>query len=72
MDTTHSFHLHFGEMNIIPLDFTMITGLSFSGEPIPVSSEACSPAVMRNIWLRDLFGVTTSVKSGYSSLIRYM
>ena len=71
MDTTHTFHLPFGEMTITPLDFTVITGLSFSGEPVPLSSEAYSSVVMRNRWLKDLFGVTASVKSSYSSLIRY-
>ena len=55
MDTTHSFHLSFREITINPLDFTTITGLSFSREPIPVSNEAYSSTVVRNMWLKDLF-----------------
>ena len=61
----------FGEMIITPLDFTIITGLNFFGEPISLSSEAYSSVVVRNVWLKGLFGVTVFVKSGYFSLIRY-
>ena len=71
MDTTHTFHLPFKEMTVTPLDFAAITGLSFFGDPVLFSSEAYSSIVVRNRWLRDLFGVTTPVKSGCSSLIRY-
>ena len=72
MDTTHTFHLPFQEITITPLDFATITRLSFSGEPIPLSNEAYSSMVVRNVWLKELFGVTAFVKSSYSSLIRYM
>ena len=71
MDTTHTFHLPFGEMTITPLDFAAITGLSFSGEPVPFSGEACESAAARYTWLMDLFGVVASVKSGSSTLLRY-
>ena len=71
MDTTHTFHLPFGELTITPLDFVAITGLSFSGEAVPFSGEACNSAVSRNAWLKDLLGVITSVKSGCSTLLRY-
>ena len=71
MDTTHSFHLPFGEMTITPLDFVTITGLSFSGEPIPVSNEPYSSTVVRNIWLKDLFGAIAAMKSGCILLVRY-
>ena len=27
--------------------------------------------MVRNVWLKDLFGVTISIKSDFSSLIRY-
>ena len=47
MDTTHTFHLPFGEMIVTPLDFAAITGLSFSGEPILFSGEACESVVAR-------------------------
>ena len=69
MDTTHSFHLPFGEMTITQLDFTAIIGLSFSGEPILMSNEAYGSAVVRNRWLKDLFGATTAVKSGCILLV---
>ena len=71
MDTTHIFYLPFGEMTVTPLDFAAITRLSFSWELIPFSSEAYSSVVVQNRWLRDSFGVTAPVKSGFSSLIRY-
>ena len=71
MDTTHTFHLLFYEMTITPLDFTAIIGLSFSGEPVPFSSEVYSSVVIWNKWLRDSFSVMALVKSGCSSLIRY-
>ena len=71
MDTTHTFHLLFKEMTITLLDFAAITGLSFSREPIPLSNEAYSSVMVRNRWLKDLFGVTASINSGCSSLIRY-
>ena len=58
-------------MTITPLDFAAITRLSFSREPIPVSNEAYSSAVVRNIQLKDLFGATDSMKSGSVSLVRY-
>ena len=48
MDTMHTFDLPFEEMTITLLDFLTITGMSFSGEPIPFSSEACSFVVTRN------------------------
>ena len=48
MDTTHTFHLPFGEMTITPLDFVAIIRLSFSGEPIPISNKAYSSIVMQN------------------------
>ena len=57
--------------DITPLDFNAITGLSFSGEPIPLSNEVYSSAVVRNIWLRDLFGATASMKFGYVPLVQY-
>ena len=72
MDTTYTFHLPFGEMTITLFDFTAITGQSFSREPIPLSNKAYSPVIGRNIWLKDQFGVATSVKSSCSSLIQYM
>ena len=72
MDTIHTFHLPFGEMTITPLDFAAITGLSFFGEPIPLSNETYSSVAVRNVWLKDLFGFTASMKSGCSSLIRFM
>ena len=71
MDTTHSFHIPFGEINITPLDFIAITGLSFFGEPIRMSNEAHSFVVVRNRWPEDLFGATTAVKFGCFSLVRY-
>ena len=71
IDTTHTFHLSFGEMTITPLDFAAITGLNFSREPVPFSSVVYSSVVVRNIWLKELFGVTFSIKFDYYSLIRY-
>ena len=71
MDTTHTFHLPFGEMTVTLLDFAAITDLSFSGEPVPFSSEACESAVARHAWLKDLFGVVASVMSSCSILLRY-
>ena len=58
-------------MTITPLNFAAITRLSFSGEPIPLSNKAYISAVVRNMWLRDLFGATASMKSDYSSLVQY-
>ena len=63
--------LPFGEMTVTPLDFMAITGLTFSGEPVPFSGEACESAVARHTWLKDLFDVTASVKFGCSTLLRY-
>ena len=57
MDTSHTFHLPFSEMTVTPLDFAAITGLSFSGEPVPFSSEVCESTVARHTWLKDLFSV---------------
>ena len=71
MDTTHTFHLSFGEMTVTPLDFAAITNLSFSEEPVPFSGEACESAVARHTWLKDLFRVIVSLKSGCSTLLRY-
>ena len=59
-------------MTITPLDFSAITRLSFSREPIPVSNEAYSSVMVRNIWLKDLFGATSTVKSGCILLVPYM
>ena len=47
MDTIHTFHLPFEEMTISPLDFSTITGFSFSREPVPFSNEAYSSAMVR-------------------------
>ena len=69
METTHTFHLPFEEMTITSLDFAAITKLSFSREPIPLSNEVYSSMVMRNVWLRDLFGATSSIKFDCSSLV---
>ena len=33
-DTTNTFHLHFGEMNITSFDFVVLAGLIFLGEPL--------------------------------------
>ena len=49
MDTTHTFHLPFGDMTITLLDFTAITELSFSREVVPFSDEACGSIVKRNM-----------------------
>ena len=54
------------------IDFTAITGMSFSGEPIPMSNEAYNSAVVKNMWLNDLFRATTSVKYGCFLLVWYM
>ena len=69
MDTTPSFHLPFGEMTITLLDFAAIILLSFFEEPILVSNEAYGSIVVRNRWLKDLFGVTTTIKSDCVSLV---
>ena len=71
MDITHSFYLPFGEMTITPLDFTAITGLSFSREVVPFNSEAYSSIAMRKKWMKDMFGVITHMKLCCSSLVRY-
>ena len=71
MDTTHTFHLPFGEMTITSLDFATITDMSFSEEPIPLSNKAYSFAVVRNVWLRDLFRATAFMKSSCVSFVRY-
>ena len=68
MNTIHTFHLPFREMIITPLDFVVITRLSFSKEPVLFSSEAYSSIVVRKRWLKDMFGVTTFVKLGCSFL----
>ena len=66
-----TFHLPFREMTVTPLDFVAITGLSFFGELVSFSSNACSFVVVRNRWLRDSFGIMAPVMSYFSSLIRY-
>lgn len=35
-DTTHTFHFHFGELTMTPLDFHMLSGLPVSGDHIVV------------------------------------
>ncbi|XP_050217691.1 protein MAIN-LIKE 1-like [Mercurialis annua] len=35
MDTTHTFHLLVGELTVTPLDFSLITGISFGGASVP-------------------------------------
>ena len=69
MDTTHTIHLPFREITISLLDFAAITRLSFSREPVPLSSEVYSSVVVRNMWLEDLFGFAASMKFDCSSLI---
>ena len=69
MDITHTFHFPFGEMTIAPLDFAAITDLSFFGEVVPFSDEACNSVVARNAWLKDLFGVVDSVKCGCCTML---
>ena len=71
MDTTHTFHLPFGEMTVTPLNFAAITRLNFYREHVLFSSKAYSFVVVKNRWLRDSFGVMTPMKFGCSSLIRY-
>ena len=58
-------------MTVTAFDFTAITGMSFSGESVPLSNEAYNSTVVRNIWLKDLFGATAVVKSSYVSLVQY-
>ena len=72
MGTTHTFHLPFGDITITPLDFTAITGLSFSGEAVPFSGEAYSSLVVRNRWTKDLFRIVALMKSGCSYLARHI
>ena len=62
-------YLPFGEMTITLLNFPAITGLSFSGKPIPMSNKAHSSAVVRNRWLKDLFGATAAMKFGCILLV---
>ena len=71
MYTNHTFHLPFREMTITPLDFVANPVLSSFEEAIPFSDEACSSMVVRNTWLKDLFRVVASVKSGCSTLLWY-
>ena len=54
MDTTHTFHLPFREMTISLLIFTGIIGLSFSGEPIPLSNEAYSSRICSCLFVLDV------------------
>ncbi|XP_055960635.1 protein MAINTENANCE OF MERISTEMS-like [Mercurialis annua] len=35
IDTTHTFHLPVGELTTAPLDFLLITGMTFGGSPVP-------------------------------------
>ena len=69
MDTSCTFCLPFREITITPFDFAAINRLSFFEEPIPLSNDAYSSAMVRNVWLRDLFGATSSLKFGYISLV---
>ena len=72
MDSTHTFHLPFGEMTIAPLDFAAITGLSFSGLPVPFGAAAYYPsASSTDEWAIELFGRKMEKKDGCSSLVRY-
>ena len=37
-DTTNTFHFPWGEMTITPFDFAMLTGLSFTEQPVVIDS----------------------------------
>ena len=68
MDIIHSFRLPFGDMTVTPFYFATIMRLRYCGELVLVSNKAYSSTLVRNMWLKDLFRATASVKSGCVSL----
>ncbi|XP_065863833.1 uncharacterized protein [Euphorbia lathyris] len=45
VDSTHTFHLSFGEMTISPRDFSLLTGLRGSSTPVPFHFDLMQPRV---------------------------
>ncbi|XP_056694102.1 protein MAINTENANCE OF MERISTEMS-like [Spinacia oleracea] len=44
-DTTNTFHFPWGEMTITPEDYTALTGLTFTGNPVHLRSDGPPPTV---------------------------
>ena len=55
MDTTHTFHIHVGELTISPMSFSTITGITFGGTPVPFDVGYCHLSEgARGQYVRDL------------------
>ncbi|KDP30610.1 hypothetical protein JCGZ_16941 [Jatropha curcas] len=57
-DCTHTFIFGFGEMTLMPVDYTAITGLGFDGRAAPLDARYQTAALGAQL-VRTLLGVTT-------------
>ena len=56
-------------MTVTSLDFAAFIGLSFYADHVPVCNESYMSTMVRNRWLKDLFGANASVKSSCVLLV---
>ena len=65
-DTTHTFHLPFGELTLDPILFAVITGIAYAGGPIPfdVSFHHMSPNKL--VYIELLLGMVPDMKGTHT------
>ena len=73
MDTTHTFHLPFGEMTISPGDFAYLTSIPCEGRLIEFDASLYQPT-LQSAHIHRLLGFMPRVRAGtvpYGDLRRY-
>ena len=64
MDTTHTFHIHVGELTISPMSFSTITGVVFGSTPVPFDIGYCHLSKgARGQYVHNLLGFLPTYKN---------
>ncbi|KDP29811.1 hypothetical protein JCGZ_19317 [Jatropha curcas] len=69
-DCTHTFIFSFGEMTLMPVDYTAITGVGFDGPSAPLDARYQTAALGAEL-VRTLLGVTTQTRHTAQGCVSY-
>ena len=65
-ESTHIFQLPFGEFTVDPVSFTVITGIPYAGESVPLDADLYPMTADRVAYIQTLLGIVPEMKGTHS------
>ena len=65
-ESTLTFHLPFGEFTLDPVSFTVVTGIPYIGDPIPLDASLHLMIADRVAYIQTLLGMVLEMKGMHS------